>query len=385
MKPRIKLYEEAANAGEFEWPDNEYGRYAKRYLLPLLLEGSERFVRNVRTRLLVLKVDGIPLPITVNEEEYDNSYVCSPYTHYVSYARQELILLGNRALIAGLDALLSGIGGLLKLGGFNRVVHVNNWLLSTNLYPELNAAQWDAVLDKLVARFPGHAIVFRSLNSSLHAPMLNLLRSKGCLLVPSRQIYLLRTGDNGFGNAKSRWLLKRDGALAAKEGYETVGPGDMTRQDLPRIAELYRLLYLDKYSWHNPQFTERFLEEALHNRILELHGFRRNGRLDAVLGFYARDGVMTTPLFGYDTSLPQELGLYRMLSARLIELARERGFLLHESSGAAQFKRNRGAEAEIEFSAVYVRHLPLKRRIPWATLGKLLNRIGVPLLRKYKL
>ncbi len=384
MSPRIELYE-AADAGEFAWPDDEYGRYAKRYLLPLLQEGSERFVRNVRTRLLLLAVDGIPLPATVNEEEYDNSYVCSPYTHYVSYAKQELILLGNRALIACLDAFLSGVGYGLRRSGFNRVVHVNNWLLSTNLYPELDEAQWDAVLEKLLALFPGHAIAFRSLSPTLNALMLDRLRSKGCLLVPSRQIYLLRTGEAGFGTAKSRWLLKRDAALAAKEGYETIGPGDVTESDLPRVAELYRLLYLDKYSRHNPQFTERYLKEALDNGILELHGFRRDGRLDAVLGFYVRDGAMTTPLFGYDTSLPQELGLYRMLSARLIELARERRLLLHESSGAAQFKRNRGAEAEIEYTAVYVRHLPLRRRMPWKALEGLLAKIGVPLLRKYKL
>lgn len=123
-------------------------------------------------------------------------------------------------------------------------------------------------------------------------------------------------------------------------------------------------MYLEKYSWHNPQFTDNFLREALNNGILELHGFRRDGRLDAVLGFYVRDGVMTTPLFGYDTSLSQELGLYRMLSARLIEIACERMLLLHESSGAAQFKRNRGAEAEIEYTAVQVRHLSLRRRLP---------------------
>lgn len=94
---------------------------------------------------------------------------------------------------------------------------------------------------------------------------------------------------------------------------------------------------------------------------------------------------MTTPLFGYDTSLPQQLGLYRMLSARLIEIACERRVLLHESSGAAQFKRNRGAEAEIEYTAVQVGHLPLRRRLPWTALADLLTKIGVPLLRKYKL
>jgi hypothetical protein len=369
----------------YTWPDTEYGRYAKRYLLPLLEHGSERFVRNVRTRLLVLSVDGIPIPVSVNNAEYDNSYVCSPYTHYVSYAKQELVLLRNRALITCLSAMLSGIGLSLKSSRFNRIVHVNNWLLSTNLYPVLEEKQWDAALDMLLSAFPDYAIAFRSLNPSLNARELDRLRLRKCRLVPSRQIYLLRTDEAGFGNSKSRWLLKRDAALAGAHGYVMVSAREMTDADIPRIAELYRMLYLEKYSFYNPQFTERFLTDALHTGTLELYGYRRHGRIDAVLGFYARDDAMTTPLFGYDTSLPQELGLYRMLSALLIGLARDRRLLLHESSGAAQFKRNRGAFAEIEYTAVYIRHLPLRRRWSWSALEWLLARIGVPLLRKYKL
>ncbi|MFC5406125.1 GNAT family N-acetyltransferase [Cohnella soli] len=384
MKSRLELFD-ASNIHTYEWPDTEYGQYAKRYLLPLLERGSEQYVRNVRTSLYVLSVDGMPVPITVNDAEYDNAYVVSPYTHYVSYARQELELLGNRALIQVLDALLTAIGALLKRSRFNRIVHVNNWLMSTNLYPALRSEQWEDALDKLLSVFPGHAVAFRSLNSSLNAPELERLRSRKCRLVPSRQIYLLQTDLPDFGNAKSRWLLKRDRALADEHGYEQVNADGMTDYDIPRIAELYRMLYLEKYSFHNPQFTERLLTDALHEGTLELHGFRRNGRLDAILGFYVRDGVMTTPLFGYDTSLPQKLGLYRMLSALLIELARSRGLLLHESSGAAQFKRNRGATAEIEYTAVYDRHLPQRRRLSWMALEWLLNRIGVPLLRKYKL
>lgn len=333
-----------------------------------------------------MAVDGTPVPLTVNEGEYGNSYVCSPYTHYVSYAREELRLLGSRALTAGLSGLLSTIGGMLRAVRFNRIVHVNNWLLSTNLYPSLGSEQWTAALARLIRAYPGHAIAFRSLNRALNADLMDALCDAGCRLVPSRQIYLLRTDDPDFANAKARWLLKRDGALAAAGGYEAVGPEELTAADVPRIAELYRLLYLDKYSQYNPQFTAEFVERARTEGTLELHGYRRpDGRLDAVLGFYVREGAMTTPLFGYDTSLPQELGLYRMLSARLIGIARERGLLLHESSGAAQFKRNRGAVAEIEYTAVYDRHLPVWRRGSWAALERLLGGIGVPLLRKYKL
>ncbi|NTJ18559.1 hypothetical protein G6L45_33290 [Agrobacterium rhizogenes] len=73
------------------------------------------------------------------------------------------------------------------------------------------------------------------------------------------------------------------------------------------------------------------------------------------------------------------------LSACLIGQARENGHLLHESAGAAQFKRNRGAVSDFEYSAVYERHLPMSRRWCWLLLERLLNRVGVPLMRRMKL
>ncbi len=122
---------------ELEWPDDAYGRYAKRYVLPMLLEGVPSYIANVQTELLILTVDGIPLPITINEADYTNSYVCSPYTHYVSYAEEELAMLQRPRLEKALSLLLRGIGWCLRRIHFNRVVQINNWLVSTNLYPQL--------------------------------------------------------------------------------------------------------------------------------------------------------------------------------------------------------------------------------------------------------
>ncbi|KAF4325887.1 hypothetical protein G195_000521 [Phytophthora kernoviae 00238/432] len=234
-------------------------------------------------------------------------------------------------------------------------------------------------------RYPEHAVVFRSLCPGLHADLTDKLKQAGCQLIPSRQIYLYRANDPNFGNAKSRWLLKRDYELLAKHGYEFVSEANLTEEDIPRIAELYKLLYLEKYSYDNPQFSEHFIAAAKAPGALTLYGLRKEGRIDAVMGYFCRNGVMTTPLFGYDTALPQSIGLYRMLSACLIGQARENGHLLHESAGAAQFKRNRGAVSDFEYSAVYERHLPMSRRWCWLLLDRLLNCVGVPLMRRMKL
>ncbi|GEM_PF-122509 len=450
MTVQCTLYDEHTIA-DMVWPQTAYGAYARAYLLPLIREASACYIHNVDTQLLILSVDGIPLPVTVNDGQYDNSYVCSPYTHYVSYAQEELALLGSKTAERVLSRLLDGVGALMRRAGFNRVVQLNNWLVSTNLYPALSTEQWIAAVDCLRAAYPRHTLLIRSLNEQTTGAELAAFTQYGCRLVPSRQIYLLRpepprgtasgargtagkggdllTGERAvMGNvsgspmlsvdrrpaagpaeqqskaihasgklqpgevtriplpdAKARWLVKRDTALIARHGYEIVGPQDIAEQDIPRIVQLYDMLYIAKYSTHNPQFTASFIRLAREQGILQLYGLHKTGRLDAVLGFFSREGVMTTPLFGYDTGVPQQIGLYRMLSAVLIRLAGERGELLHESSGVGQFKRNRGAVPVLEVSAVYDRHMPLGVRASWSVLEQLLNHVGVPLIRKLKL
>ncbi|MGN7764994.1 GNAT family N-acetyltransferase [Paenibacillus sp. 22594] len=366
---------------ELNWPDTEYGRYAQQYVTALLEHPAEYFIANVRTAVKVVAVDGLPIPISVNEAEYANSYVCSPYTHYVSYAHEELALLNNRLLEGTLAALLRGMDHLLRTARFNRVVQVNNWLLSTNLYPPVNPDQLLKVLDFLRCEYPGYTILLRSLSQETSGPLMDALSSYGCKWVPSRQIYLLQHP----AGSKAKWLVKRDRALLDKHGYTVEGPDQITEEDIPRIVALYELLYIHKYSEHNPKFTAAYIRLALEKRTLHVHGLRKNGRLDAVLGFYSREGAMTAPLFGYDTSLPQSTGLYRMLSAVLIDLAASRGELLHESSGVGQFKRNRGAVAATEFSAVYDKGTSWLNRSGWAFLGLLLRRVGIPLIQKLKL
>lgn len=381
---RVRFYDRNS-LEDMDWPNTEDGRDARAYLEPMMLQGTSGFMVNVSTTLLIARIDDLVLPLTVNEAEYDNSYVCSPYTHYVRYAKQELMLLRKPLLEKGLSALLSVVGWGMRQSQINKVVHINNWLLSTNLYPAMSGEQAVCLLAAVRERYPEHAVVFRSLCPGLHSDLTGELAEAGCQLIPSRQIYLYRANDPNFGNAKSRWLLKRDYELLAKHGYEFVSEANLTEEDIPRITELYKLLYLEKYSYDNPQFSEHFIGTAKASGTLTLCGLRKEGRIDAVMGYFCRNGVMTTPLFGYDTALPQSIGLYRMLSACLIGQARENGHLLHESAGAAQFKRNRGAVPDFEYSAVYERHLPMSRRWCWLLLERLLNRVGVPLMRRMKL
>ena len=341
-------------------------------------------MRNVEAEVALLRLDDLALPLTINRAEYGNSYVCSPYTHYVTYCREELRIVGplpgERLLGAGLGVL--GLG--LRAGSINAAVCVNNWLLSTNLYPAIDAAQVAAITAALVARFPDRALVWRSVAPALHPSLARALSNAGYRLATSRRVYLLDPRTRAPFTSAS---YKRDRKRLRESGYRVVTPADLHPRDLPRLVELYDALYLAKYSRLNPQFTERFLEQALRHETLTLRALREpeSGRLDAVLGCFARGGVLTTPLFGYDDQVPQQVGLYRMLNVVLTHLARDRGLLLHQSSGVGHFKRSRGARPHLEFSAVYTRHLGARQRAAWATLAGLANRVGAPLLERYRL
>lgn len=380
---RIALYDKTMS-GRIPWPDTEDGRYAQAFLEPMLTESTQHFIDNARTDLYILRVDDLVLPLTVNETEYDNTYVCSPYTHYYSYAEEELYLIDQTWLRNTFSTLLKGLSWVYKRSQINRVVHVNNWLVSTNLYPAISEEQLELILALLRERFPNHAYIFRSLHRRKHAVLLKSFAEQGAKSVGSRQIYVMDPASDSL-RAKARKQLRRDLRLAEQQGYQWIDASQLESKDIPRIAYLYRELYIQKYSPCNPQFNERFIQLALEKKLLHFHVLRKDGRIDGVLGYFSRNGQMTTPLLGYDLNQPLTTGLYRMLVAQLFVFAREQGLFLNRSSGAAAFKRYRGAQAEIEYSCVVDRHLPWRRRVIWTVLEKVIRKVGIPLLQKYKL
>ena len=112
---------------------------------------------------------------------------------------------------------------------------------------------------------------------------------------------------------------------------------------------------------------------------------QKDGQVDALMGYFTRNGVMTSPLFGYDTEKPQSTGLYRMIATLLALEAKDKQHLLNHSAGAGSFKKLRRAEEVIEYMAVYNKHLSFFRRIPWAILRRTMNSIGVPFMKHYQL
>ena len=402
---RLRLYDKE-NIQDIVLPKSESADLAMAYWLPMMRVGSAAYINNVHAQLYLLVIDDVVLPITVNDETYENSYVCSFYSHYITYAKEELRTLQSPKLEVLLAQLIDSVGYLLKATCINQAVIVNNWMLSTNLYPDLSAQQLDEITNFLKQVFPKHAIAFRSINESTESSIKADLKVLGYQMVGSRQVYLYDSQHPTLCANRQRRrtrYLKQDRKLFETTGYQVVDAGDIRSEEIHRIIELYNLLYLEKYSYNNPQFSENFIAQACalatcqrsigqkrhewesHLPFLEIQALRKNGRIDAVVGFYIANGVMTTPLLGYDTHLPKQLGLYRMLTACIINAGERRGLLINQSSGAADFKRRRGFSSCVEYSAVWHRHLPLYRRVGWWFLGAVVQAIAIPLMKYYKL
>lgn len=384
MAPNVRLLSSAHLAAGIR-PDSSNPSYTGPVLSAFAKMGTSDYMRNVVTQFYGVEVDGYWLPISVNEAQYDNSYVVSPYS-VVAYTQEELRRFHHPVMTPLLMPLLRGVGGVLQWQQMNRVVIVNNWLLSTNLYPSLTEEQIVAVNHLLQDSFPGYTLLWRSLNGRSPEGLLDRFgRLKGRLLA-SRQIYFYDPRETHRLSSKARWNIKNDARLIAKQGYEIVDHSALQLSDLFRIRELYDQLYLEKYSHYNPQLTEPFLKLAIESGFFTVRGLKKEGRLDGVMGYFVRDGVMTTPLVGYDTSLPAQVGLYRMVTALCIQESHRHGLLLHHSSGASHFKRVRGMRPEMEFTAVFnPSGVPLGRRLLWGTLHGLFNGVGAPLLRRFKL
>ena len=90
---------------------------------------------------------------------------------------------------------------------------------------------------------------------------------------------------------------------------------------------------------------------------------------------------MTQPLFGYDTSLPLEEGLYRLLTLITLQEGLQRKLLVHASGGVGKFKKVRGGESVTEYNAVCAKHLPHKRQTPWKLI-KEISKYAIPYFRK---
>jgi len=347
---------------------------------PLVEEGTTFCAPNLETTPAFLRTPHIELPLSVNEAEWDNSWICSPWTHYISYAREEIARATGKATAWTSRKVLDAVGSWLRRADFNRVVMVNNWLLSTNPWPRWEAQELPDVLAALTERWPDHAIIFRSLNHRESAPLIEALSRAGAHLVPSRQVWCYDSESTKVSKSPD---FRKDVRLLRRDDLDIVNNDSIQRDDFPSLTRLYEQLYLEKYSRYNPQFTESWFRHLHSRKLVRFTALRtRAGKFVGVEGCSLLNGVLTSPVVGYDLNQPRSLALYRRLAVMPILEAQRLGLPLNLSAGVGRYKALRGGEAVMEYLGVYDRHLPPNRRMPWSFIHLLSTRLLAPYVRR---
>ncbi|VAW68829.1 FIG01230870: hypothetical protein [hydrothermal vent metagenome] len=344
---------------------------------------AELLISNIETRVEVLRNEVDLFPLTVNNTEYNSCYVCSPYTALISYSLEEIDKVDNRLFRVIARCLIPKLSSYLKRNRINQIVSINNWLLSTNLYGGYSGKGLSDFTADLIKKYPEHALMFRSLNNHSNKELINSLHQCGYIMMPSRQVYIFDQAHKEFNKTQN---YNYDCKLLNSTPLTYVPQQSIQEADIKRIVELYNLLYIKKYSVHNPMFTEEYIRCCLNSPLFYAEGFRNSaGQLEAVGIRFIRDNTVTLPIVGYDTSLPQSLGLYRLVMISTIKWAYENNMIFNASSGAPHFKRLRGAVPYIEYSAIYCRHLSAQRQRMWRSIAWGLERLIVPVMKKYQL
>ena len=318
------------------------------------------------------------LPVTIDDGAHGHSYVTSPHSTYVLYPRDEIALMGLGGVRYAAEGVLAAVAGLLRLSRLNRAVHLDSWLLSTNLHGDWDGAGLADMREALAAWFPDHVTIIRSVDSWTCPALMDAVRADGWTLLPARQVWVT---DDLARDWRARSHTKADARALRRSRLTLERPGTITAPDAARIAQLYHQLYIGRYSAINPRFTPAYIAMSAASGLLQYNLLRdTTGEIMAFAALACAGGVGTVPLMGYDTSRPQDEALYRIASYCAADLALTRGMRFHGSAGASQFKRNRGATGVIEYMAVDGRHLSSARRAGLALLAKGLNRIMVPML-----
>lgn len=353
---------------------------AARFAAALGTEGTSAYVSNATSRFALMRYRDREFPITIDDGGYSRTYVASPHSAYVLYARDEIDIVGIKRWRWVARGALSLLDRMLRAIRINRVVHLDNWLLSTNLHGTWYGKGLPQMREILARRFPEHFLILRSLDPKSCPQLLDAAKADGWTLIPSRQIWVT---DDLVRDWRPRNAYGNDRRALANSGLTIEEMDELEPCDAERIADLYYQLYVERYSPINPIFTAQYMIETARSGLLRYRVAREaSGTIMAVVGMLMRGDCLTVPVLGYDLARPRKEALYRIATFMFSEYAMERGLRLHSSSGAGEFKRNRGAHPVIEYMAVDARHLSRGRRAGLQVLARMLETIMVPMMRK---
>ena len=272
--------------------------------IELIQHSIQRYIDNIDCDIRLLVDKDLALPIVIPNAQYDNSYVCSPYAQYIKYGYREIdIELKDKPLYRKTSKnILALFEKITNRDTFDNVIFVNNWLVSTNLYPSISIDQIHRVKAFLIKKFPNKAIIFRSISEVLNPAVCQILESEGFQKIVSRQVYIVDPKKEIY---KKKKAFKEDLRLSRKrKEYAWIKSTDLSREEIERVKKFYDDLYIQNtpLSIHT---SYSFFEKSIQENGLVIFS-KKGNQIEACFGYINKNGIMTSPIIGYNFELPQK-------------------------------------------------------------------------------
>lgn len=347
---------------------------ARQWACAMVSEPSSHFAENVSARFGLLQWREELIPIVIPDQPLPASAVrpqagnVSCVSHYSHYTQEEMLKRGSALPARLLGFMFLLFQSLLHLNKTDKVVQVNNWLLTTNPSRKYDKIQVDDIIDCLKKAFPRRAIVFRGIIFEHQVTDQQAFGGPGFARLRYRQVWI--SADSQAAMVSSR-DIKRDQKLLADSGYELLTGSSKLEANIDRVCELYRQLYLERHSELNLHYTPEFLRLMARTGVMDFWLLKKDGKVNAFKSTIIQEQLMTGSLVGYDLSRPRKEGLYRQAIAVQVGVAAKLGLPLHMSSGVGSFKALRGGQPFDEYEMVFVQHLAPPRRWVWRFLDRL--------------
>ena len=155
--------------------------------------------------------------------------------------------------------------------------------------------------------------------------------------------------------------------------------------DVAKQVQLYNNLYINKYTSLNPQYNEKFFDMLKDNGFENYTLLNKQNNIVGFFVLFVLNDTVSVPWFGYDTSIIQKEGLYRLLMLNIIEYAKNNNLNLNLSSGVGEFKQRRGAKPYWEYLAINYSHLNIFRKLVYFSLIQITNKISFPLAKFFNI
>lgn len=357
-------------------PKDEYSFLVKNYFEDIIRDGSKKFIQNIDVDIKILEINERLIPITFGNN-YENQCFSVSVLGMFSYLYDESQKsVENLFLKKFLWFFSKNIYKIMKISGTYKAIFVNNFLLSTNFFPQLSCQEIWELRNFLTNTYPDFSIIFRSVNEFEEQALCDFEKNNFKKII-FRQVYV------GYKNLVEKYQkikeVKSDKNLLKRSQLQQITSKNFSQNEIREIVECYANLYIKKYSNKNPILTENFIKNILKNNIFSLWILKNEkSEIIATYGYYQAFWQIASPIFGY-----KDGAYYRHLTSFFFQEAMNRCEILNWSSGVGEFKMHRWNEMKIEYFCAYYAHLDWKNRCIWFLVSFFSKYLWEPYFKKY--